>query len=206
MIEIVCEQRSEVWFACRLGIATASGFSKVMTSKFEISAQRAEYGIELATERITGKRVETHINSAMQHGIDYEDEAALCYSMDSGEDVREVGFCYYDDRRSFGVSPDRMVGEDGILEIKCPQPKTLLKFQKDGKLPTRYIQQIYGQLLVTGRDWCDFYAYHPAEELRPFQVRIEKDDDKQNKVLRNLNRFADEVDRLTNFLKENANG
>jgi len=82
----------------------------------------------------------------------------------------------------------------------------LLKFQKDGKLPTRYIQQIYGQLLVTGRDWCDFYAYHPAEELRPSQVRIEKDDDKQNKVLRNLNRFADEVDRLTNFLKENTNG
>ena len=205
MIHIECDQRSPEWFECRRGIATASGFSRIMTSRLEYSKQSFDYACELVNERF-GIVEEKFISDAMQHGIDFEDEAATCYTIETGRPTTVAGFCFYDEAKRFGVSPDRFVNGDGLVEIKCPQPKTLVKYHHDQKLPTAYVQQVYGQLAITGRDWCDFFAYHPDSHLQPFLVRVEKDETKQKKILKHLNTFADECDKLFSLLEEKQNG
>jgi putative phage-type endonuclease len=205
MIHVNCKQRSAEWFECRRGVATASNFNRIMTSKLAYSKQSFDYAIELVNERF-GIKEERFVSDAMLHGIEFEDEAAISYTIDSGRQTTEAGFCFYDERRRFGVSPDRFVGGEGLLEIKCPQAKTILKYHHDKELPTSYVQQVHGQLAITGRAWCDFYAYHPDPQLQPFFIRVEKDDAKNKKILSNLEKFADECDKLEKLLKEKTNG
>ena len=170
------EQRSEEWFQARLGLVTASRVADVLAKiKSGESASRRNYKIQLVSERLTGERQESYINQAMQDGIDREQFARDRYVQEHGG-VEEVGFVKHPTLEA-GASPDGMVGDDGILEIKCPMGSTHTESLMSQDVPTKYIPQIQFQLLVTGRKWCDFVSYHPMfpKHLQIFVKRIEAD-------------------------------
>jgi len=175
---VECEQGSVEWFEARRGIPTASGFSNLITpSRGEPSKSMVPYIYQLLAEKYTGGcpvDIESYTSRAMQDGIDMEPEARRCYAfLAGGEEVREVGFCLSDDGR-FGCSPDGLVGDDGGLELKCPLPKTHIKYLVENQLPDEYKAQVHGSLIVTGRKWWDFMSY--AHGLPEFRIRVEPDE------------------------------
>jgi putative phage-type endonuclease len=197
------EQRSEEWFQARLGKVTASRVADVLAKiKSGESASRRNYKIQLVSERLTGEKQETYINQAMQDGIDREFYARERYVQQFGE-VEEVGFVKHPTLEA-GASPDGMVGEDGILEIKCPMGSTHTETLMTQDVPSRYVPQIQFQLLVTGRKWCDFVSYNPMfpEHLQVFVKRVEADPVYQKELESEVKQFLSEVDNVINKLKE----
>ena len=197
------EQRTEEWFQARLGKVTASRVADVLAKiKSGESASRRNYKIQLVSERLTGEKQETYINQAMQDGIDREFYARERYVQQFGE-VEEVGFVKHPTLEA-GASPDGMVGEDGILEIKCPMGSTHTETLMTQDVPSRYVPQIQFQLLVTGRKWCDFVSYNPMfpEHLQIFVKRVEADPVYQKELESEVKQFLSEVDNVINKLKE----
>lgn len=165
------DQRSPEWYAARLGVPSASNFAKVVTPGGKKSTQVESYLNRLVADIITGRSDQQEPNEAMQRGTELEPEARSYYELIMGP-VEEVGFCIHDD--GFGCSPDGMVGDDGLLEIKCPLAHTHVEYLRDDCIPSIYVPQVQGQLLVTGRKWCDFLSYHP--DMKPLLVRVERDE------------------------------
>ena len=167
-------QYSPEWVAIRSGIPTASQFGRIMTpTKRSYSSQARAYARELLDQKHRGYSRETNCSPEMQHGLDMEPEARNWYAFDTGRDVQQVGFCLSDCGR-FGCSPDGLVGDDGGLEIKCPQPTTHLEYLDEGVVPSAYLPQIHGSLLVTGRKWWDFLSYCPG--YPPLVLRVTPND------------------------------
>jgi len=197
------EQRSEEWFQARLGKVTASRVADVLAKiKSGESASRRNYKIQLVSERLTGEKQETYINQAMQDGIDREAFARDRYVQQFGE-VEEVGFIKHPTLEA-GASPDGMVGDDGILEIKCPMGSTHTETLMTQDIPSKYVPQVQFQLLVTGRKWCDFVSYNPMfpEHLQVFVKRVEADPVYQKELESEVKQFLSEVDNVINKLKE----
>jgi putative phage-type endonuclease len=197
------EQRSEEWFQARLGKVTASRVADVLAKiKSGESASRRNYKIQLVSERLTGEKQETYINQAMQDGIDREQFARDRYVQQFGE-VEEVGFVKHPTLEA-GASPDGMVGDDGIIEIKCPMGSTHTETLMTQDIPSKYVPQVQFQLLVTGRKWCDFVSYNPMfpEHLQVFVKRIEADPVYQKELESEVTKFLEEVDDVINKLKE----
>jgi len=197
------EQRSEEWFKARLGKVTASRVADILAKiKSGESASRRNYKIQLVSERLTGEKQETYINQAMQDGIDREFYAREKYVQQFGE-VEEVGFIQHPTLEA-GASPDGMVGEDGIIEIKCPMGTTHTETLMSQDVPSKYMPQIQFQLLCTGRKWCDFVSYNPMfpEHLQVFVKRVEADQDYQKELEVEVKQFLSEVDDVINKLKE----
>jgi putative phage-type endonuclease len=197
------EQRSEEWFQARLGKVTASRVADVLAKiKSGESASRRNYKIQLVSERLTGEKQETYVNQAMQDGIDREFYARERYVQQFGE-VEEVGFVKHPTLEA-GASPDGMVGDDGIIEIKCPMGSTHTETLMTQDVPSRYVPQIQFQLLVTGRKWCDFVSYNPMfpEHLQVFVKRVEADPVYQKELESEVKQFLKEVDDVINKLKE----
>jgi putative phage-type endonuclease len=192
------EQQTPEWFALRCGVPSASNFSKIVTTKGEPSKSAKEYMYTLAGEAIIGKKAKGYTSDAMQHGIDTEPEAVSTYEFITGLETAEVGFVTDDDIR-IGVSPDRLVGEHGLLEVKCPMANTHIKYLLEGKFPTAYFQQVQGQLMVTGREWCDFMSY--VAGMKPFIVRVYPDKDFHEKLNKVLLAFCDGLEELIKKLK-----
>ncbi len=172
---IDCEQGSEEWFAARIGIPSASNFNRICTSIGKWSTQADSYINELASELITGQKSSSGFTSdAMQRGIDLEPEARSNFEFMHDFEVYEIGFCI---NKSIGAgcSPDGLIDDDAGLEIKCPMAHNHLAYLRGGVLPTKYIQQVQGSLLVTERDVWHFYSYHPdfREQL---MVTVERDE------------------------------
>jgi putative phage-type endonuclease len=190
---VTAEQRTPEWYEERMGIPTASSFDKIITSKGDISASRTKYLYKLVAEKLSGTVETSYINDAMQHGIDTEAEARKVYELITLNDVEHVGFCLSDCER-YGASPDGLVGEDGLLEIKCPKAETHIEYLLNGKLPTAYFQQVQGQLLVTGRKWCDFMSY--VRNLKPFIIRVGRDEEFIKKLEQALIEFDKEKQEI----------
>lgn len=172
------EQMTPEWWEIRRGIPTASRFSKVITPKTgKLSAQADTLIAELIAERFQRGPIEPDrpINRYIDHGINTEDEARNWYAFHHKAALQQVGFCKTDDGR-FGCSPDALVGDDGILEIKCPSPAVHVGYLIEGVLPDEYKAQAHGALIVTGREWLDFVSYATdAADLEPFVVRVVPD-------------------------------
>ena len=197
------EQRSEEWFQARLGKVTASRVADVLAKiKSGESASRRNYKIQLVSERLTGEKQETYVNQAMQDGIDREFYARERYVQQFGE-VEEVGFVKHPTLEA-GASPDGMVGDDGIIEIKCPMGSTHTETLMTQDVPSRYVPQIQFQLLVTGRKWCDFVSYNPMfpEHLQVFVKRVEADEVYQMELDKEIEAFLLEVQTIIDRLKE----
>jgi putative phage-type endonuclease len=175
------EQRTEGWFQARLGKPSASSFHKLITPTGKPSASAMSYVDELVAERITGKQANVFVSEAMQRGTDLEPLAKEVYELISGESVFDIGFCLHDDLEA-GCSPDGLVGDHGLLEIKCPMGNTMVSYLRAGNvLPSTYIPQVQGQMWVTDREWCDFMAYHP--DMTVLLVRVERDQEFIDKLV-----------------------
>jgi putative phage-type endonuclease len=197
------EQRSEEWFQARLGKVTASRVSDVLSKiKTGESASRRNYKIQLVSERLTGEKQETYINQAMQDGIDREFYAREKYVQQHGE-VEEVGFIQHPTLEA-GASPDGLVSDDGIIEIKCPLGTTHTETLMTQEVPSKYIPQIQFQLRCTGRKWCDFVSYNPMfpEHLQLFVKRVEADEQYQAMLDKEIEDFLLEVTTIIDKLKE----
>jgi putative phage-type endonuclease len=197
------EQRTEEWFQARLGKVTASRVADVLSKiKSGESASRRNYKIQLVSERLTGEKQESYINQAMQDGIDREVFARDRYVQQFGE-VEEVGFVNHPTLEA-GASPDGMVGDDGLLEIKCPMGTTHTETLMTQEVPSKYIPQIQFQLRCTGRKWCDFVSYNPMfpEHLQVFVKRVEADEVYQMELDKEIEAFLLEVQTIIDRLKE----
>ena len=199
------EQLSQEWFEARLGKVTASRVSDVLaTRKGQESTVRAKYKLQLATERLTNKKTDTYMNQAMQDGIEREPMAREIYEKLKDVTVEEVGFVQHPAIERAGASPDGLVGDDGIIEIKCPIETTHTTNLLERRLPSKYKPQVQFQLSATGRKWCDFISYNPNFEprLQLMVVRVERDDEYIEMLEFEILKFLAEVELMINQLKE----
>ena len=155
------EQGSQEWLEMRLGKVTASRMKDVLTNgRGGNPSKTAEsYMIELIAERLTGESKPFFENDAMRWGTETEPQARAMYELESGNDVEEVAFIIKDEY--VGVSPDGLIGKDGMLEIKCPTTSTQVRRALSGEYHNDYIAQIQAQLWVAEREWCDFVSFDP---------------------------------------------
>lgn len=177
MSEIV--QGSEEWLAVRVGKVTASRVADVTArTKTGYGASRANYMAELIAERLTGEPAERFTNAAMKWGTEQEPDARVAYEFRVDAEVVQVGFVPHPAIAMTGASPDGLVGEDGLVEIKCPNTSTHIETLLGQKVPGKYITQMMWQLACTGRQWCDFVSFDPRmpEHMRLFVKRVHRDD------------------------------
>lgn len=201
MIITDANQGSPEWLALRAGLPTASCFDRIVTSRGEPSKTAQKYLYQLAGERLMGAPMESYQSDAMTRGQELEAEARVAYEFITDAEVKQVGFVFRDERRLYGCSPDGLIGAEGGLEIKCPTLPMAVEYLDKGKLPTDYVQQVQGNLLVTGRDWWDFKSYYPG--LPPLIVRVERDEDFLQALEYHLDDFCEKLDALTRRLREN---
>ena len=200
-------QRTPEWFAMRHGCCTASrlndALAKLKDPKKE-SAARANYRKELAIERLTGMAYERYVSDAMQYGIDNEPLARTEYEIATGNEVTEIGLALHDRIKWFAASTDGLVGDLGMLEIKCLTPINHLDILLSGEIPADYHWQMLGGMACTGRQWCDFVAFDPRmpEELRLFVKRFYRDEKLIAGMELEVEQFLAEVEQMLAQLKE----
>lgn len=184
-------QRSDEWFAARMGKVTASRVADIIATirSGAYSASRKNYAAELITERLTGVSNEFFINDAIQWGMDQEDNAKRAYEKrtafnTNGLKVVDVGFIDHPTIAMSGASPDGFVGEDGLIEIKCPMTATHIETLLKDEYNDKYKTQMQWQMACTGKKWCDFVSFDPRlpEDMQLFIERVNRDET----VIRNL--------------------
>ena len=199
------EQGTDEWFAIRCGKVTASRVADVIaTTKSGYSASRANYEAQLICEILTGKPAESYSNAAMQWGTETEPLARAHYELKTGNMVNQIGFVEHPMIEQAGASPDGLIGEDGCIEIKCPNTSTHLDTLLSQKVPSKYITQMTWQMVCTGRKWCDFVSYDPRlpENLQLYIERIELDEDYAKKLQNEVVMFLVEVNEKVEKLRK----
>lgn len=200
------EQRTDEWFQARLGKVTASRISDVMAkTKSGYSTSRQNYMAQLICERLTEKPTESYSNAAMQRGTELEPEARRCYELENLCKVSEVGFIPHPTIENAGASPDGLVNDDGLIEIKCPNTWTHLEFMQSLKPKREYILQMQWQMMCTGRKWCDFVSYDDRlpENLSFKCVRIYHDDALTQEIEAEVIQFLQELDERIKKIEAN---
>lgn len=205
------DQKSPEWFAARLGRVTASRVADVMAAtKSGPAASRKNYMMELLCQRLTGKSEEGFTSAAMQRGTDLEPIARSAYEVDAGVMVIETGLILHPSGIAFGASPDGLVNDDGLVEIKCPNTATHVEFLRTGKPDGKYLWQMAAQMECAGRAWCDFVSFDDRlpEPLQYRCVRIARDDKKISEMMAGIRGFLDELDaveaEMTALIKQAA--
>ena len=192
------EQGSPEWFAQRLGRITASNFGALMTlprSKKDreaglISETARTYLIKKVSEILTGMSKEFTTQS-MEWGSETEDEARKIYELENMVEVKQIGFAILESNPIVGGSPDGLVGDDGIIEIKCPDSNTFTGYLLGDSIVKGYMAQIQGNLWILDRSWCDFIVYDPRvirEDLRIHIMRVNRDDEYISKIAQAVDR------------------
>jgi len=197
------EQRTEEWFAARLGKVTASRVADVLAKiKSGESASRKNYKMELVVQRLTNKVGESFTNAAMEWGTEQEPFARMAYEAHTGTFVKEEGFVDHPTIEGFGCSPDGIVGE-GLIEIKCPNTANHIETVLENKAPSKYIPQMQCQMACTGAKWCDFVSFDPRvpEDLQLFVVRVDRNQEYIDSMEVEVKQFLSEVLDLFNQLK-----
>lgn len=197
-------QGSPEWIAARLGKLTASRMcDAIAKTKTGWGASRANLRAALIAERLTGISQETYINAAMQHGIDTEPQARAAYCFFHDLPVEEVGFLDHPRIAMAGASPDGLVGDAGLLEIKCPGTAKHIETLLSGSIDEKYITQMQFQMAVSERQWCDFASFDPRlpERLRLFVKRVTRDDNHIAELERQAKIFLAEVDEVVHALE-----
>ena len=169
------DQGSAEWLEARRGKCTASRLGDLMavTRDGKPAASRRAYLIELLIERITGSAIERHVTAAMQHGIDWEPHARTAYEWITDRTVEPVGFVPHPTIPDFGASPDGLVGEHGLLEIKCPTTPKHVAMLLGEPIERGWLLQMHGQMMCTHRLWADFVSYDPRLP-QPYQTHIRR--------------------------------
>ena len=189
-------QRTYDWFADRLGKVTASRIGDLMAkTKSGYSTSRENYKVEKILEILTGQQGDTFTNAAMQWGTDQEPNAKAAYEFEQGVTIEDVGFISHPTIEKAGASPDGLIGDDGLIEVKCPNSATHLKTLLNGSIERKYILQMQWQMACTGRQWCDFVSYDPRFDIERqlFITRVVRDDVLIAEIESEVEAFLEEV-------------
>lgn len=187
MIVHHCEQGTVEWHALRWGIPTASNFDKILTAGGKPSKQADEYRRTLLCERYFGHPLETVKTSWMERGAEMEGEACAFYEFGREVAVGHVGIIT-NDAGTVGASPDGLVGDEGLVEFKCPTPENHVRYMLWSDVAKDYRVQLQGQLWIAEREWTDICSYHPAME--PVIVRVERDEEFIRLLANEMARFV----------------
>lgn len=198
------EQGTPEWQLLRCGAITASTISDLLSrTKTGWSASRAALIAEKVTERLTGKITDTYQNDAMRWGIEQEPHARSLYSFLHGE-ATPTGIWEHQDVKGFLASPDGLVGDEGLLEIKCCSSHVHINdYLLAGKIPLKYELQMQAQLSVTGRSWVDFCAFDPRlpTEMQLWVKRIYRDEKVIADMLDNVRVALVEIENTVSELR-----
>lgn len=195
-------QGSDEWLAIRLGKLTASNFSNILAGGSGKS--RSDYMKKRAYERIHNLPFPEKFkgNASMDHGSETEDEARELFAERKGIEIKQVGFVEYS--KDIGCSPDGLIGDDGLIEIKCPDTLTHMDYIGGKTLPKAYRDQIQGQLWVMDRQWCYFVSYDPRYPSEPFSKRkITRDEKKIAELQIKIGKFVEDLEKLVVTLTKN---
>lgn len=189
------EQGTEEWLELRFGWITASRFKDVMSGG--AGKTRKAYMYHIASEILTGERTKTFSNEYMEWGTETEPQARSMYQLRTGNRVDEVAFIKHDSIKA-GCSPDGIIGDDGMIEIKCPKTTTQIETYLSGKMPTCHKAQVQGQLWVAEREWCDFVSFDPRINgaASYMCVRVERDDEYINTLKSAVELFEKDLNEL----------
>jgi len=196
-------QGTPEWLAARAGRVTASMISNVLM-KPETAGFR-DYQAQLVAEILTGKpQGSDYTNIHMQFGSETEPLARSAYEAETGFSVDEVGLCIHPTIERAGASPDGLVGNSGLVEIKCPKVATHLAYLIAGVVPAGYKNQMMWQMACTGLDWCDFVSFRPdlPEHLQLFIVRFKRESAKILELETAVISFLSTVDAMLAKLKK----
>lgn len=199
------EQGTEEWHQARLGKVTASKIADVMMKPATAGYQN--YRSQLVCERLTGRPTDTFKSAAMIHGTETEPQARALYEMITGQDVSEVGFIDHPDIAMTGASPDGLVGDVGLIEIKCSQPTEHIRLLTGGEIQRKYLLQMQWQMACTGRKWCDFFNFNPdfPEDMQCFRQRVDRDEDLIREIEASVSAFlSDAGETLATLMKRRA--
>lgn len=193
------EQGSPDWFAARIGKVTASKFKDVMTNGKggKPSLTSESYMIQLAIETITGNSAPFFENDAMKHGTETEPQARAMYEVITGNTVKEVAFIEHNE--FVGVSPDGLIDNDGLIEIKCPNTATQVKRFLNGiGLPAEYKWQVHGQIWVSEREWCDFVSFDDRIDTKAQYIctRVHRDESLIKDLSERVYKFSDDLQEM----------
>lgn len=194
MADIV--QGSDEWRRLRLGKVTGSRVADIVSkTKSGYSTSRANYMADLLIERLTDEPMDRFVSSEMRWGTETEPMARSTYEFYRDVVVQEIGFVDHPRIEMAGASPDGLVGDDGLIEIKCPLTATHLETLLSETVPEKYMPQIQFQLACTGRAWCDFVSFDPRlpEEMRMFVKRVPRDDLFVEKIESEIEKFLKEL-------------
>lgn len=195
---IECDQGTEQWLSARLGRVTASRVADIVArTKTGYSTSRTAYMTELICERLTGKPAgDVYVNADMQRGTDLEPIARALYEVAHDKSVTQVGFVVHPTLEMAGASPDGLVDETGLVEIKAPRPHVHLDYLETGKPPAKYQPQMAWQCICTQRTWCDFVSYCEAmpDDLQLFVVRYTPELDYLKEIEAEVAKFLEETE------------
>jgi putative phage-type endonuclease len=198
---IIIPQDSSAWIKSRLGHLTASRMNDVLAfSKRDGKPLKArcDYAIELVAERMTDSAVDHWVSDDMVWGTEQEPNAKLAYTEVTGRAVLPSGFMLHPTLEYCGATPDGFVGHDGLIEIKCPRTTTHIAWMLVGEVPEQHRAQMALQLLVSGRQWCDFVSFDPRVPARQrvFLRRFEPSQAYLDEIEQAATEFLAEVDAL----------
>ena len=190
-------QGSEEWKQLRLGKVTASRVADIIAkTKTGYSTSRANYLTELVLERVTGSPADRFVNDAMRQGTELEPIARAAYEFETDAVVEQIAFATHPALPMCGASPDGLVGTDGLVEIKCPQPAAHLDTILTETIPAKYVTQMQWQMATLERQWCDFVSFNPLfpGSVRLFIKRVHRDDTTIRELEAEVSKFLAEID------------
>lgn len=190
------QQGTDAWHEIRCGKVTASRVADIIAkTKTGHSASRANYMAQLVCERLTKTQAESFTSAAMEHGVTQEPFARAAYEATQGVMVEEVGFVPHPTIEWAGASPDGLVGDDGLVEIKCPETKGMIEALLTKKVPQKYFAQMQFQMACTGRKWCDYAVFDPRMPAKAqlFVTRVQRDDKYIAEIEAEIVKFLAEV-------------
>lgn len=204
MSAIELKQGGEDWLRARCGSLGASQIHEAIArTKTGWGASRANLRATLTAERLTGVPAESFVSAAMQHGIDTEPAARLAYEFLTNQTVVEVGLFLHPTIAGSHASPDGLVGDDGLIEAKCPNTATHIDTLLTETIDSKYIIQMQWQMACTGRKWCDFISYDPrlSPEMQLFTKRVFRDDVMIASLEKEVRQFLEELDAQVSALR-----
>jgi putative phage-type endonuclease len=191
------EQRTTEWLQERCGKVTASRIADVMAkTKSGYGQARINYMADIIAERLTNEPKPSFMTSAMQWGVDTEPQARAMYELQTGKDVVEVGFIKHPEIEWTGASPDGLIDDDGLIEIKCPNTATHISTLLECKIDKKYLLQMHWQMICTQRQWCDFVSFDPRlpPQMQLHVQRVTLDDELAKEVENEIKEFLSQVD------------
>ncbi|WP_273754802.1 lambda exonuclease family protein [Bartonella sp. MM73XJBT.G] len=188
------EQRTAEWFQARLGKVTASNIYNVIskTAKGTPTSKYEDYKIKLITERLTGQTSPYYETEDMRWGIENEEDALREYAFIYDTQITQCGFIQHPTIQMAGASPDSLIDEDGLIEIKCPRSTNHMRFIIDNEIKPEYLAQMQFQMACTRRKWCDFISYDPRFTRDASHLRM-----KIKRIHRNDKQIEQEIQRIS---------